>query len=289
MNSIRRRLPSAVGAVLALCVALTTLMTISISPVAGAREPRLSQVSFPSGTRPTIVLVHGAWADSQSWSGVIAILQQDGYNVIAEPNPLRGLPEDSEYLADLLQSIKGPIVVVGHSYGGEVVTNAATGNQNVKALVYVDAFMPDQGESAFQLTGAKPGSCLSNPNPSEVFNFVPYPGSPANDVDLYVKPSVFATCFGNDLSPSQAAVAGATQRPLPLSAGSTPSGVPAWKTIPSWDVIGMIDKVIPPAEQLFMAQRAHSTVTEIHAGHLSMVSHPADVAKVIEQAAIATK
>jgi pimeloyl-ACP methyl ester carboxylesterase len=234
------------------------------------------------------VLIHGAWADSLSWSGVIERLQQDGYPVIAAPNPLNGLQQDTQTVSDLLQSIQGPIVVVGHSYGGEVMTNAAYGNPNVKALVDVDGFLPAQGESVFQLTAAQPGSCLTAKPQADIFNPVPVPGAPSGDVDLYVKPSVFESCFANDLSPSQAAIAAAAQRPLLASAGTDVSGPPAWQQIPTWDVVGTIDQVIPPAEQLFMAHRAHAHVTEVRAGHLSMVSQPCVVASVIESAARAT-
>ena len=128
--------------------------------------------------------------------------------------------------------LPGPIVLVGHSYGGMVVTNAATGNPNVKALVYVDAFIPAQGETAFQLVDAKPGSCLNNPDPSQVLDVTTFPGAPAGDYEAYVKASVFTQCFANDFSPSQAAVAAAVQRPLTLDAGGTPSGVPDGRRFP---------------------------------------------------------
>jgi pimeloyl-ACP methyl ester carboxylesterase len=241
-----------------------------------------------NGPLPTIVLVHGAWADSLSWSGVIRRLQADNYTVIAAPNALSGLQQDSQALRDLLQTIQGPIVLVGHSYGGAVITNAAYGLTNVKALVDVDGFLPAQGESVFQLTGAQPGSCLTAQPQSDIFNAVPVPGAPAGDVDLYVKASVFDSCFANDLSPRQAALAEAAQRPLLASAGTDVSGPPAWQQIPTWDVVGTIDQVIPPAEQLFMAQRAHAHITEVRAGHLSMVSQPDAVTRVIEEAARAT-
>ena len=211
-------------------------------------------------------------------------LQEDGFTVYAPPNPLRGVSHDSTYLADFLSTISGPIVLVGHSYGGFVITNAATGNPNVKALVYVDAFIPAQGDTLLGLTTAKPGSCLGG----NAFNFVPYPGGPANDVDTYIKPSLVPSCFASGLPPSQAAVIAATQRPLAASTLQEPSGPPAWKTIPSWDVIGTADQVLPPAEQLFMAQRAGANVTKVNAGHLSMIADPRAVAQVIEQAAQAT-
>jgi pimeloyl-ACP methyl ester carboxylesterase len=241
--------------------------------------------------KPTIVLEHGAWADASSWTGEVQLLQADGYTVYAPPNPLRGLANDSTTLAGFLSTIPGPIVLVGHSYGGMVITNAATGNPNVKALVYVNAFIPTQSETAFGLTAAQPGSCVGSAN---AFTAVPYPGAPAGDFDTYLKAGPdapypgFAQCFANGLPTSQAAVLAATQRPIAFSAGSDPSGVPAWKTIPSWSLIGTADHVIPPAEQLFMSQRAKAHITEIKAGHLSLISNPGAVTRVIIAAAQAT-
>src|SRR5688572_452498 len=146
------------------------------------------------GAKPPVVLVHGTWADSGSWGQVVARLQRQGYTVIAFPNPLRSLPDDSAYLAAFLSSVPGPIVLVGHSYGGAVITNAATGNTNVKALVYVDAFLPDEGETIPQLLGAPPGSCVVGP-PTEIFDLRPIPGAPPEVVDAYVKQSLFPSCF----------------------------------------------------------------------------------------------
>ncbi len=253
---------------------------------ATARAARASAAAWGGGTKPTIVLVHGAWADSGSWNGVIFRLQQAGYTVWAPPNPLRGVTYDSTYLADFLSTIPGPIVLVGHSYGGFVITNAATGNPNVKALVYDDAYVPNQNDTLLGLTSAVPGSCLSNP--PAVFNQVPYPGAPANDADLYVKQSVFPGCFANGIPGPEAAVLAATQRPLAASTLTETSGPPAWKTIPSWDIVGTADQVIPPAEQLAMANQAGADVTEIDAPHLSMITDPGVVASVIIQAARAT-
>jgi pimeloyl-ACP methyl ester carboxylesterase len=248
------------------------------------------------GPKPTIVLVHGAFADASSWDNVIAILQHEGYTVDAPPNPLRGLNADSAYLTSYLSTISGPIVLVGHSYGGAVITNAAYGNANVKALVYVDAFEPAQGETLKQLTFAKPGSCLAGGgNLNNVFNFVVDPSQPAGNYDLYLKiaPGAdyagFDTCFATDVPPTEAAILGTVQRPLALDAFTAPSGPPAWASIPSWAVIGTQDRAIPPAELTFMAQRARSQVTYVTAGHLSMITQPGVVAKVINEAVFATK
>ena len=244
-----------------------------------------------SGQTPIIVLVHGAWADASGWSEVIPRLQDDGFTVYAPPNPLRGVPRDAAYLREFLTqnpALAGqPVVLAGHSYGGAVITNAALGVPQIKALVYVDAFIPDQDETIGQLAGAQPGSCLLG-NPADIFTSVPYPGGPDGDVDLYIKPSVVPGCFATGLSPRQAAVIAAIQRPLPASAFSESSGPPAWKTIPSWAVIGTADRVIPPAELTFMAKRAGAHITELNAGHLSMIADPDTAAHVIEQAAKAT-
>ncbi len=265
-------------------VVTTTLPMLFMSVSAQAQV-----ASEAKNTVRNIVLVHGAWADGSGWSGVTARLQADGYTVYAVPNPLRGLSSDAAYVASILQTITGPIVLVAHSYGGAVITNAATGNPNVKALVYIDGFAPDQGESALQLAGMPPppgqsGSCLVG-DPSTLFNLVSYPGAQNGDVDLYIKPALFPSCFANDLPASQAAVLGAAQRPVTLSALSEPSGTPAWKTIPSWYQVGTLDKVIPPYVQMFMAERANAHIVQVKASHPSMISDPKDTADLIEKAA----
>jgi pimeloyl-ACP methyl ester carboxylesterase len=245
-----------------------------------------------SAPKPTIVLVHGAWADNSSWNAVTEQLQARGYTVDAAPNPLRGLVtdsahlSDSAYLSDFLSTISGPVVLVGHSYGGFVITNAATGNPQVKALVYDDAFIPAAGDTPRSLSAAKPGSCLAVTDPSTVLNFVPYPGASPGDADAYVKQSVFPGCFANGLPASEGAALAAEQEPLAASALSEPlTAAPAWESIPSWAVIGTNDHVIPPAEQFAMAQRARAHITEIDAPHLSMISDPGAVTQVILDAA----
>jgi pimeloyl-ACP methyl ester carboxylesterase len=232
----------------------------------------------PSAAKPTIVLEHGAWADGSSWSGVVTRLQRDGYTVDVPPNPLRGPASDSAYLASYLATVTGPVVLVGHSYGGFVTTNAATGDKNVKALVYVDAYIPAQGDTLNSLTAQFPGSQITQ----AALNFVPSPGGVT---DVYIKPALFRGILANDLPASQAAELAATQRPIAASALAEVSGPPAWATVPSWDVIGTADHAIPPAAQEFMAARAHATVTKVDASHLSMISHPDTVANVIEAAA----
>ena len=250
---------------------------------------RAQGASKANNSAQTIVLVHGAWADGSGWNGVTSRLQKDGYTVWAVPNPLRGLSSDAAYVASILNTITGPIILVAHSYGGAVITNAATGNPNVKALVYIDGFAPDEGESALQLAsmppppGASPSCVLGDP--STVFNVVSYPGALNGDVDLYIKPEVFPSCFANTIVAKQAAVLAASQRPVTFSALAEPSGTPAWKTIPSWYLVGTLDKVIPPYVQIFMAERANAQIVQVKAPHPAMITDPKDVADLIETAA----
>ena len=269
-----------------LTTALAVIAGLVITLVTAPSEAK-SRTRTATATSPTVVLVNGAWANNAAWSGVIKRLQTEGYTVDAPPNPLQSLDGDADTIADLLKTIRGPIVLVGHSYGGAVITNAARGNRNVKALVYVDAFAPAKGESVLALDSTKPGSALGA-GPTKVFNFVSFPGAKKGDAELYVMPSVFEQAFANGLPAREGAVLAATQSPAVYSALTAPSGPPAWKTIPSWYVLGTIDKAIPPAIQLFMAQRIHARITRVRAGHLSMVAAPGVVAKVITAAAKAT-
>jgi len=265
----------AAAAVVALGLAVPT--TASAAPVH----------STPARAKPTVVLVHGAWADASSFAPVTAELQRDGYTVLNAPNPLRDLDTDAANVAAFInQNTTGPVVLVGHSYGGAVITEAASETPSVKALVYVDAYAPDQGESAIQLTGAQPGSLLAVPDPTTVFNFVQYPGATNGDVDTYIKPSLFQKIFAAGLPAKQANVLAASQSPIALGAlKDTESAVPAWKTIKSYFFIGTNDKVIPAAEQLAMAQRANGVVVTAKADHLSMLEVPDRVTNFIEKAA----
>jgi pimeloyl-ACP methyl ester carboxylesterase len=250
----------------------------------GASAHTTTRATASAGPKPTIVLEHGAWANTASWEAVIQRLQADGYTVYAPPNPLQGLPYDSAFLADFLHSISGPIVLVGHSYGGAVITNAATGDSQVKALVYVDAFAPDQNQTLAQLLASVPGSCATPQN----LTVVPFPGAPAGVGDAYITQSAFPSCMANGLPAQQAQVLGADQAPIATIALTQPSGVPAWKTIPSWAVVGTADHAIPLALQLAMAKNAHAHITEVNAPHLSMVADPGVVTSVILQAVRAT-
>jgi pimeloyl-ACP methyl ester carboxylesterase len=175
------------------------------------------------------------------------------------------------------------VVLAGHSYGGFVITNAATGNENIKALVYVDAYIPDKGDTVGQLTAAKPGSVLAVPDPSTVFNSVPIPNG-GGDVDLYVKPKLFPQFFAAGVPLNTSKVLAAGQRPFAASILNQPSGKPAWKTIPSWALIGTADRVLPPAEQKVMTARAGSHTVSVKAPHLSMVSNPQAVTDVVIRA-----
>jgi pimeloyl-ACP methyl ester carboxylesterase len=224
--------------------------------------------------QPTIVLVHGAWADASSWNPVATELQSQGFTVLAPPNLLRSVSVDAPYITSFIaQRTSGPVVLVGHSYGGFVITNAATGAENVKALVYVDAFIPDEGEVVFQILGGS-GSALDVPDPTQVLDLVGYPGAPEGDVEAFLKPATVHNSFAQDLSEADRSLIVAGQRPITLSANTTPSGPGAWKDLPSWAVVGTEDLVIPPDTQRSMAERAGATISEAPGSHVSMVSHP---------------
>lgn len=227
--------------------------------------------------KPTIVLVHGAWADSSGWNDSVKKLQNKGYTALAVATPLRSLHGDAAYLSSVLATIAGPIVLVGHSYGGMVLTNAATGNPNVKALVYIAAFAPDQGEKQIDLILKNPGSEIG----PDTLTVRRYPGG----LDSYITPSVFHRIFAHDVSKSTAAVMAATQRPFDLAILEELSGPPAWRTIPSWYLIATEDRAIPPATQRFMADRAGATTAEVRASHVPMNSRPSAVTDLILDAA----
>ena len=267
-------------AALAVAAALPALLVLPGTTASG--QPRAAS------SKPTIVLEHGAWADGSSWQAVVQRLQKRGFTVLVPPDPLRGpvAGGDSAYLASYLAKIPGPIVLVGHSYGGMVITNAAVGNPNVKALVYVDAYIPDAGEPLGALTT---GSCLGV-DTTKSFKPVPVPGG----VDLYVQmapnpPYIgFDQCFANGVPPAEAAVLAVSQRPLSAAALGDPSGPPAWKTIPSWSLIGTQDRVIPPAQQQAMSSRANAHIETFDAGHLGLITRPGAVVRIIGDAVNAT-
>lgn len=230
--------------------------------------------------KPTVVLVHGAFADSSSWNGVVKILEKDGYPVIAAANPLRGVSSDAQSVASIVKNIKTPVVLVGHSYGGAVISEAAYGNQNVKGLVYVAAFTPEAGETAAELSGRFPGGTLASAlsAPVELAD---------GGKDLYIQQDKFHDQFAADVPEAEARLMAAGQRPITVAALNEAATDPAWKTIPSWFVYGDKDKNIPPQAMAFMAERAHSkqTVVVKGASHVVMVSNPKVVANLIEKAA----
>ena len=242
------------------------------------KEQIMSEVKKLSH-KPTIVLVHGAFADSSSWNDVISTLHTHGFPVLAAANPLRGVVYDSAYLASLLKTIEGPIVLVGHSYGGIVISNAATGNRNVEALVYVAAFAPEAGESAADLAGRFPGSSLG-----ETLTAVPLPDG---GTDLYIRQDRYRDQFCADVPESAARRMAVGQRPVTELALNEPSGEPAWKQIPSWFIFGDRDKNIPVAALRFMAERAKPReMIEIPgASHVVGISYADTLGELILRAA----
>jgi pimeloyl-ACP methyl ester carboxylesterase len=259
----------------------TLVMSVTVVLVLGVAGATTVGAETAAG-KPTIVLVHGACADSSSWNGVILRLQKAGYRTVAFANPLRSVAGDSAALASLLKTIKGEVVLVGHSYGGMVISVAAAGNPRVKSLVYVDAQIPLPGESAAELTGKFPGSRFGAAVLSVPFTL---PGG-GTGTDLYVDPTKYRSLFtGPAVSAAKARALAAIQRPVTKKALNEPATAAAWQTVPSWDVIGTKDTAIPPAAQRFMAQRAKAQVTSIPASHASMLSCPGPIAKVITDAA----
>jgi pimeloyl-ACP methyl ester carboxylesterase len=230
------------------------------------------------GSQPTVVLVHGAFAEASSWNGVIERLQAEGIKVTAPANPLRGISVDSAYIASFLDQVPGPVLAVAHSYGGAVITNAATHADNVVGLVYVAAFAPDEGEPL--------GAIASNSKDSVVGpTFIPlqYPSGESQDTaaEFTIDPEKFHEVFAFDLPEEQATLMAATQRPLSELAFSEPTGVPAWKDLPSWAVVATGDTVVGTDAVRSMAERAGATITEVEGSHVIMMSQPQIVAETI--------
>lgn len=260
-------------------VATTTvaaaLLAASVGPASAGRG------TSSQHRKPTVVLVHGAFADSTSWNGVVKKLKRDGYPVVAAANPLRGLSSDAAYLKDLLAGIDGPVVLAGHSYGGSVISNAANGAHNVKALVYIAAFLPEQGESAVELSGKFPGSTLG-----EALRPIPVTlPDGSQGADLYIEQAKFHDQFAADVPEDTTDLMAVSQRPVTSAALEEGAAEPAWKTIPSWVLVATEDLNIPPQAQTFMAERAKAHTVEVRASHAVSVSHPKDVADIIERAA----
>jgi pimeloyl-ACP methyl ester carboxylesterase len=224
------------------------------------------------------VLVHGAFADASSWNGVIERLQAHGVQVTAPANPLRGLSSDSAYIASVFDQMPGPVLAVGHSYAGAVISNAATKASNVVGLVYVAAFAPDEGERLGDVESGSRDSVLSAA-------LVPlrYPTGHGAEtaMEFAVNPARFHEAFAADLPARQAALMAATQRPVAELAFSEPNGVPAWKTLPSWAVVATADKAAGSDVIRSMASRAGATITEVEGSHVIMLSQPQIVTDVI--------
>ena len=231
-----------------------------------------------------MVLVHGAFADSSSWNGVIAQLRDDGYPVIGVANPLRALHSDADFLRGVLDSVHGPIVLAGHSYGGSVMSEAADGNPKVKALVYVASFLLEEGESTGELAGKFPGNELG-----PALRPVPVGGPDGQTVnDLYIEQEKFRAVFAADVPEEVAALMAVTQRPIVADALEGKATKAAWKTIPSWTLVTVQDLAVPAESQRFMAERAKSHTLEVDASHAVTVSQPVAVARLIDEAARAT-
>ena len=250
----------------------------------GAGAAPVTEPAVPSidSSKPTIVMVHGAWSDASPFAAVSNQLRDDGYRVVAFANPLRALGSDTAYLESFLETrTSGPVILVGHSYGGAVIGGAAAADDDVKALVYLNAFVPEEGENILEL------AAHAGPVDAEaLFDMAPFPGD--HNVDLYLKAEPFAGGFTNGLTEKQNAEYFAAQRPITYAALSEPAGPQAWSDLPSWYVAGTEDHSIDIETQRWMAERAGSRLLEVDSSHLSMVAQPDAVTGVITKAA-ATK
>lgn len=266
----------ALGAVVAIAA-----LTGCAPTAAPAAQPVAAAID--STPKPTVVMVHGAWSDASPFDAVGSQLREAGYTVVNFANPLRALGSDTAYLNSFLETrTAGPVILVGHSYGGAVIGGAAATDPDVKALVYLNAFVPEAGETILDL--AAHGGPV---DAAALFDMAEFPGE--HNVDLYLKAEPFAGGFANGLTDDQSSEYFAKQRPITYAALSEPAGEQAWTTLPSWYVAGTEDHSIDIDTQRFMAERAGSTVTELKASHLTMVADPDAVAGIIQDAAAATK
>lgn len=257
---------------------LVAAATLTLLASAGIDASAAGTTGHQAPKKPTIVLVHGAFADSSSWAGEIQRLQKRGYEVVAVANPLRSVASDTAYLTSVLATIPGPIVLVGHSYAGFLISAAAAGDPDVQALVYVAAYIPRAGESPADLTYKDPGSLLTGDN------LVARP-EPTGGTDLYVNPATFRKVYAGGLSRSEAALAAVTQRPIAASAlGEATTVDPPAKT-PKWAIVALEDNAIPTVTQRFMAQRVHARIVTTHSGHDVPAASPTLVTEVILDAA----
>ena len=279
MKSITQRLTAALASPPSIVALAGVFLAVAVAAL-----PLTLYAKEPSVSKPTVVLVHGAFAESSSWNPVIAKLLAKGYPVVAVANPLRGVKSDASYVASMLDAISGPVILVGHSYGGNVISVAATGKSNVKALVYVSGLAPDLGESASALVGKFPGSTLGP-------TLAPPVTLADGSKDLYILQDKFHAQFAADMPAREAKLMASTQRPIVAAALDEPAGAPAWKTIPSWFLYGSLDKNIPPAVHAFLAKSAGAkeTVEVKGASHVVMMSHPDALLKLIDDAAAEIK
>ncbi|MGW2843226.1 alpha/beta fold hydrolase [Streptomyces sp. NPDC001493] len=260
----------------------SALIAAALAAVAAVCIPAADAVGHhDAAPKPTVVFVHGAFADSSGWYGAMDRLRKDGYPVRAASNPLRGLSGDSAYVRDFLDSVEGPVILVGHSYGGEVITDAAAGDPDVKALVYVAASVPDVGESLADLT-AHPVDHPATPLPLQEVEFTKPDGSQGDDV--YIDRAKFREVFAADVDPAVAADMADAQEPIDLAALNQTATAAAWKTIPSWYLVAKQDKAISPDLERWMAKRIGAHTVEIDSSHAAMVGHPGAVADLVEQA-----
>lgn len=257
----------------------TDRLSSSRDALASTKPITVIHAEEKSVSKATVVMVHGAFAESGSWNRVIAKLQAQGFKTVAVAIPLRGVKSDAEYVDNLLSSIDGPVILVGHSYGGTVITVAGAGQSKVKALVYVSGLAPDVGETASQLVGKFPGSTLGP-------TLAPPVALSDGAKDLYILQDKYHAQFCADVPASEAKLMAATQRPIAAAAFDEPAGAAAWKTIPSWFLYGSLDKNIPPAVHAFMAKRAGSkkTVEVQGSSHVVMISHPDALVALIDDA-----
>jgi pimeloyl-ACP methyl ester carboxylesterase len=259
---------------------LTPLLAAALAAIVLTAALPATDALARTSAKPTIVFVHGAFADASGFGAVTSRLQRRGYTVISPANPLRGPASDAAYVASLMKTIDGPIVLVAHSYGGAVSSLAANEVSDVKALVYLNALALDQGESNLGITERFPNQFGDTLRPR------PFPQPDGTQgTDLYIDPASFHSFFAADVSARKAARMASAQRPVTLAAIQEKSTEPAWKTIPSWYLIGRQDEVISPAAQRFMAKRANAHTTAINSSHASYISHPAKVTKLILRAA----
>ncbi|WP_329578468.1 alpha/beta hydrolase [Kitasatospora sp. NBC_01250] len=287
-----------IAGLVAAALAASGLSTVALTSNAQARASQANAVQAQAlsaqtraladwhGAKPTIVLVHGAWADAAGWTPVVERLEAAGFPVKAPPNPLRGLDSDAQYIHSVLEQIQGPVILVGHSYGGAVITNAVQGDPEVKALVYIAAFAPAQGDSLAGLNGSQLGRTI--PALPVIATSYPGPGG-TTGTELTIDPTRYPGVFlDNELPLDQEEALAAEQRPLSLAAVTETSGTPAWQTIPSWYMVAEGDHAIAPALEEFMATRAHAHTVEANGPHLIMLTKPGAVTDLIEQAARAT-